>query len=392
MDNITSSSSAATREDNIISAYSTLGFAGAKFYNYNKTLNNTDDKTAYSFAYKNVKTDALDFTLIPVAVRGGGYGAEWVSNFNLGSGACHEGFLNAANEIISSLSDYIEKLKKEGLLKQDVRYWVTGYSRGAAVADIVAALISNDMQKFYTSDVFGYCFATPQWVNKNTEPVFSKEYSGIFNIINRGDAIPTVALSEWGYGRIGRDIYLNDNNVSNFTVAENIIYDITGNENIKSAVKTVSNFSGVSTFDNTLSGLAGNNIEYSKKYQKYIMDICELFCTQYIGNDGKNISLIAKFEKKYGKTAEDAMTDVDTMLLEFLTPYIGDKYTDNIKCFIALARNDGVEVNTQLMLFISNFAAYYFLNYEDSDIGDGGNSLAYAHYPEVYLSWLMCND
>ncbi|MGM9936173.1 MAG: stalk domain-containing protein [Candidatus Ornithomonoglobus sp.] len=382
----------ANREDNIIDTYNTLGFAGAEFYNYDKTLNDIADKTAYSFAFKNVTTNTADFTLIPVVIRGGGYGAEWVSNFNLGSGSCHAGFLNAANEVINSLSDYVEILRANGLLKQNVKYWVTGYSRSAAVADIVSAYINNDMQKFYASDVFGYCFATPQWLNKNAESVFNRDYSGIFNIINPGDAIPTVALSTWGYERVGQDIYLNSEKDGDFSEPENIIFDITGNENIKSAVRTVSNLSGVSSFDNTLSGLAASSTEYTEKYQKYIMDISELFCTQYKGNDGENISLSEKFEKKYGKTVESMVSDVDAMLLSLLTPYIGNNYTDTAKCLIALATNDGVEINTQLISFIINFVAYYLVNYTGSNNGDISNNLAYAHYPEVYLSWLMCND
>lgn len=389
-DNITGTNK--HREDNIIDTYNTLGFAGAEFYNYDKTLNASDDKTAYSFSYKNVKTDKKTFTIIPVVIRGGGYGAEWVSNFNLGNDVCHQGFLNAANEIVSSLSNYTNELKKEGLLKGDIKYWVTGYSRGAAVADIVAALINNDMQKFHAADVYGYCFATPQWINKNTYSAFSRNYSGIFNIINQGDAIPTVALSEWGYGRIGQDVYLNADSEFDIAAAENVVYALTGNERMKSAVKTVSNLTGVYEFDNTLEGLAANSSEYSQKYQQYIMDICELLCTQYSGNNGEYISLSEKFQKKHGRSVDDTLTEMDTMLLGLLTSYIESDYIDTIKCFVALARNNGVEINKQLLLFTANIVTYYIINYADSSNINGSTSLRYAHYPEIYLAWLMCNS
>lgn len=384
--------SGALREKNIINTYNTLGFSGAEFYNYDKSLNDLDDKAAYSFAYKNINTGSNEVTVIPVVIRGGGYGAEWVSNFKLGSGAVHEGFLTAANEIALNLKEYADKLRKEGLLRNDVRYWVTGYSRGAAVAGIVSAMINNDMSRFYASDVFGYCFAAPQWLNNKYSSEFNKEYPGIFNIINRGDAITAVALSQWGYCRAGHDIYLNGKSADDYTAAADALSKITGNMNLRTAVNTVANQSGADEFIYSLGNLADSNIEYTEKYQEYIMDICELICTKYINSDGSELGLSDKYEKKYGKTVESSMTSSDILMMSLISQYIGNNYTDNINCLIAVARNDNIDINFELLIFVINFLSYYFTDVPINNNTELGTNLACAHYPEVYLAWLVSSE
>ena len=84
-------------------------------------------------------------TVIAVPLRGGGYGGEWGSNFNLTMRnyyGNHVGFQRAANGMRSALADYLTQLKAEGKLKGEVKFWFTGYSRASATANLVAHDVS----------------------------------------------------------------------------------------------------------------------------------------------------------------------------------------------------------------------------------------------------------
>ena len=185
------------RTENIRDAYQLLGFSNVKIFNYNKSLNDTSDKIAYAIAEKRLPDGN---TLISIVVRGGGYGCEWSSNMNVGTGEYHhDGFYNAMLEVYSSVKTRIASVGGPCTL------WITGYSRGAAVANLLAARLDDDsMTNSQTSAdrIFAYTFATPQGVTKAIGPS-DERYNNIFNIVNPGDAVPNVAPSGWGFARYG---------------------------------------------------------------------------------------------------------------------------------------------------------------------------------------------
>ena len=79
---------------------------------------------------KQMKKDGeKPFTLIAIGVCGGGYGNEWQSNMTPGYGNLHKGFLSAAQLVIDRLAGYI--LTND--IKGDVKIWISGFSRAAAV-------------------------------------------------------------------------------------------------------------------------------------------------------------------------------------------------------------------------------------------------------------------
>ncbi|MDO4493849.1 MAG: lysoplasmalogenase family protein [Clostridia bacterium] len=133
-------------------------------------------------------------TVIAVPICGDKYGQEWASNVVVGTGTRHQGFSEAAALVKDRLENYIEAHEIEG----EIRLWITGYSRSAAVGNFVAADMTASGR---FSEVYAYLFATP----RNTrEPV---PYPNIFNIIGRNDPVPMVALAEWGFARNGIDYY-----------------------------------------------------------------------------------------------------------------------------------------------------------------------------------------
>ncbi len=183
------------RDSNIISLYNNMGFENVKTYNYDKSLNDATDKVAFAIGEKTVKLSDKEYRLIALAIRGGAYGNEWVSNFNLGDGKNHTGFDIASEEVVENFKAYT------GNNTKNTKLWVTGYSRGAAVANITAAKLEEYLGG---ENIFAYTFATPNVTMDNERN--SDKFRYIYNVISNNDLVPLVAPSQWGYGRYGRDV------------------------------------------------------------------------------------------------------------------------------------------------------------------------------------------
>lgn len=74
-----------------------------------------------------------------MAIRGGGYEAEWSSNVTLGKFGQHQGFEKASQDVLSFLDSYI----KTQQIKGKIKLWLTGYSRGGATANLIAGELNN---------------------------------------------------------------------------------------------------------------------------------------------------------------------------------------------------------------------------------------------------------
>jgi len=145
-------------------------------------------------------------TLIAVAIRGGGYELEWISNFEMsGNSTDHVGFASARDQVLQGLKQYVQSQNIQG----EVKIWITGYSRAAAVSNLLGAAITDgacaDLQgvSIQPVNVFTYTFATPN--TTKCAPRDDVQYQNIFNWIHPEDIVTKVPLSEWGYARYGVD-------------------------------------------------------------------------------------------------------------------------------------------------------------------------------------------
>lgn len=211
------------REANIAAAYSALGFENAEFYNYDASLNSREDYAAYSLAQKTIKQNGSARTVIALIVRGGGYGSEWTSNVKLGSGAVHTGFESAANEAFASLKAYLSAAAARGELGE-VNLWICGYSRGGAVANLLAAMVSNELTDIKKENTYVYTFAAPAVMTAAAPEAYKLDFdsnhtsagelkqafaeSNVHNILGSGDIVPQLPPANWGYRRNGSDRYL----------------------------------------------------------------------------------------------------------------------------------------------------------------------------------------
>ncbi len=145
-----------------------------------------DNLVAFTVGYRDIPES--NTRLICVVIRGTHGTSEWLSNFEIGTDGEHFGFNQAAVNVRSILYDYLPS-GKDNIL------WITGHSRGAAVANILAAHYSDLHYK-----TFGYTFACPAVSSK-----IEKTYNNIWNFNNDRDIVPKVPLESWGYQRYGRD-------------------------------------------------------------------------------------------------------------------------------------------------------------------------------------------
>ena len=163
------------------------GYLHVESQNYK---NDNEHDISYTLACQNVKDGEV---LLAVILRGTD-GVEWLGNMDVGRGSRHESFEKANQSLQSAIKAYISKYKLDNII-----FFVTGHSRGAAVANLLTADLNQNAAAFKTdaSKVFCYAFATP---NNTTAPAADKN---IFNFTFEDDFVPQVPLKKWGFGKYG---------------------------------------------------------------------------------------------------------------------------------------------------------------------------------------------
>ena len=196
--------------NNMKSAYNAFGFdtRDSRFFaEYPVATKEDNDVVGHSFAIKEIYDPTIEDSrpLVVITVRGTPGNEEWYSNFNLGTEQYHDGFFTAEAKVLDNLNEYIEKMEELGYDMDSAKYLVTGHSRGAAVANILAASLTENSCAAQ-GDVFGYTFAAPAVAAYASE----NGYENIFNIVNPEDFVTQMPLGEgkWGYKRFGIDLVL----------------------------------------------------------------------------------------------------------------------------------------------------------------------------------------
>lgn len=192
--------------------FDNIGFDKRKYYGYDSRPGY--ETIACTVAAKNI--GKKDTTVIAVAVRGAGYETEWAGNFNIGiNSVAHQGFNNAKTAVLDAVEDFVYR-NKDGF-ENNVKIWITGYSRAAATANLVAAELNKGVSSKYSyisdlnftkNQIYCYSFETPQ--NTTDKNANSSEYNNIFSIVNPIDPVPKVAPSSDGFNfrRYGVTYYL----------------------------------------------------------------------------------------------------------------------------------------------------------------------------------------
>lgn len=159
----------------------------------------TEDSCAFAIAAKKLPDGSW---LVPVIIRSHQYGGEWVSNAHVIDPACPDyaaGFKYAADGVFDALTDYLDT---HGLNSDRVKFWLAGFSRGGAVANLLGARLNRS--GISPDRVFVYTFASPRTVRDSAWEYFGN----IFNIVSETDAVPRVPIAKWNFRRFGTDMYL----------------------------------------------------------------------------------------------------------------------------------------------------------------------------------------
>jgi len=186
--------------------YPGLGFSNFAANEYWEKTPTLDSIGACAARKQITDSNGENYTLVALAVRGGGYEREWGSNFTIGKSGEHTGFAQARDEVIAFLEDYVAGLGATESKK--LKLWIVGYSRAAATANMTAAKLNSFSSLANATvaqkDIYCYTFEAPQGAMKEQA---QGDFTNIHNIINTNDLVPMVAPSAWDFVKYN---YQND--------------------------------------------------------------------------------------------------------------------------------------------------------------------------------------
>ena len=140
-------------------------------------------RVAYAMGTKKLDEDT---TLVAVALRG------TQESEPLSYATLNATIALSATFVANDLNTYISR----NVSTKNVKFWFTGHSRGAGVANLLGAAYSS---AYGQSNVFVYGFATPLVVDRITD-LRKDDYLNIFNILNASDAVCIVPPGFFRFG------------------------------------------------------------------------------------------------------------------------------------------------------------------------------------------------
>ena len=183
--------------------FDTLGYSSI-FHSLDYDTPDSPETVKFNFAQKKVG----DTYVVVANIYGLAYRLPWVNNFLLGKEGDAQGFLIGANKVISSLKEYLAQIPGKPKL------WLTGYSRAAAIASLVARDVIEE-GLIEEENMYCYTFEAPAVFDKTT----LKPHPSIHNVMNRGDFVTYLAPSEFGFRRAGEDVDTYVSNVDEILAA-----------------------------------------------------------------------------------------------------------------------------------------------------------------------------
>lgn len=297
-------------------------------------------------ANKKLSIDDKECTLMAVAVRGGGNESEWAGNFTLGKSGQHYGFAQAKKQVLDFLKSYIRENKISG----DIKIWLTGYSRAAATANLVAGALDDgeklgDGVVLKKEDLYAYCFETPMGATKS-EIKNRLKYNNIYNIINKNDPVTKVAMFALDFTRFGGDYFLPDK--------------ISDGNNYAAKKNAMEQFYDKMSSKNEIGKYAVDDFVMKKIDVKYLLPGGK----SPVQNDENNKSIQAEYlDTTINKLTKERVKTRDNYVKEFAGA-----------------------VAEMLVIFVVSHP-----NLTVTGVSNA-KTLGAAHYPELCMAWLMSQD
>lgn len=231
--------------DNVIEMLKNMGFEDVDTNAYYR-LEKLTDSVGAAIGHRTINVAGKSYTLLAIVPRSANYKQEWVGNFTVGDEGTHAGFKAARDETLRFVKQYINSHGITG----DLKVWITGHSRGAAVANLLGGFFADGGIDYFDGavsitpeDVYCYTYATPRTIkdgaSKNevlsvagargagfesdtpgeaytytkggTISLTDSVYSGIRNYPFAWDFITALPPEFWGFSYYGNIYTMNDN-------------------------------------------------------------------------------------------------------------------------------------------------------------------------------------
>ena len=195
------------KSQNLINLFREWDFTGYDVNEY-YTQKPAEQTMGVGIAYKVIGEGEDAYTVLAIVPRSAGYEKEWAGNFTVGKEGTHQGFTTGRDIILDFASKYVEENAYK--FKGEVKVWTVGYSRGAGVANLLAAYLTDNNEalgvKVEKENIFAYTFGTPSTVEYATEEEKAALESNYMNIHNRYstyDIVTYAPFKNWNFTYYG---------------------------------------------------------------------------------------------------------------------------------------------------------------------------------------------
>ena len=369
----------------------------------------TKDSIGAIAAEKKLTVDKEDYTLIALAIRGGGYEAEWASNVTLGTSGQHQGFHKASQDVLKFLDNYI----KTHHIKGKIKLWLTGYSRGGATANLLAGELNSGRKlpqvELAPSDLYAFCFEPPAGTLASFDPR-NKKNDNIINIVNLNDVVTKVApdTKNFEFTRYGKDILLPTRELvgeSQYSLLrDRMLRELEKIESLDDYI--VDNFKWKKLSLNV--NLSNKSIKFSVNdnnqnhiLTEYLEKVIGTFTAEellnrnyYVQNHQESVrGLIAAFLADSNDKAVVSVIELIKIIVDLKTTSVGELITRPLqqKLGQALGLDDITrELNSSALELFGDFILKHpnltLTLFENLKI------VGAAHQPEICLAWLRSQD
>lgn len=304
------------------------------------------------------------YTVLAIVPRSAGYEREWAGNFTVGKAGLHEGFTTGRDIILQFAREYVAENSEEFV--GDVKIWTVGYSRGAGVANLLAAHL-NDNPSILGSDVvlekkniFAYNFGTPanmQYATPEEKQMMEDNYANIYNRYSEYDIVTFVPFKSWNFTYYGKtmefDVYNAEAKQEMLTFLEKTnktIYDLYVAENSSAdpdnftPVMLDTSGEGISFVPAKAEyGIPTNQKEFLDQRINYLVDVLVPSREVYV-DQGYEYAMQRLTSLYFGMTADQsaqffqgATHDLPMLAAAYYGYYISDCYmTDPNQWFTAI--------------------------------------------------------
>lgn len=206
----------ATKSINLSNLLRDWDFVGFETNNY-YMLRPEEQSMGVGMALKTVGEGEDAYTILAIVPRSAGYEREWAGNFTVGKEGLHQGFTTGRDIILEFAKEYVETNKNK--LKGEVKLWTVGYSRGAGVANLLAAYLDDNTSalgiELKQENIFAYTFGTPstvEYANDTEKTALETKYTNIYNHYAEYDIVTYAPFKIWNFTYYGRTILFDVHN------------------------------------------------------------------------------------------------------------------------------------------------------------------------------------